>query len=47
MAPEVLQKLDLTEGALGQNLLAENICDLLDSHTLIGVVVYCRADEGK
>lgn len=39
MAAEVLEKLDLAQGALGQNLLAKNIGDLLDGDALVGLVV--------
>lgn len=42
---EVLQQLDLAQGTLGQNLLAEDIGDLLDSNTLSGLVVGCGADN--
>lgn len=43
MAPEVLQELDLAQGALGQDLLAEDIGDLLDGYAFIGLVVDRRA----
>jgi hypothetical protein len=43
VAPEVLEQLDLAQGALGQNLLAEDIGDLLDGDTLVGLVVDRRA----
>jgi hypothetical protein len=39
MASEVLEELDLTQGALGQDLLAEDIGDLLDGDTLVALVV--------
>lgn len=39
MASEVLKELDLTQGALGQDLLAEDIGDLLDGDTLVALVV--------
>lgn len=39
MASEVLQQLDLAQGALGQNLLAEDIGNLFDGNTFIGLVV--------
>jgi hypothetical protein len=45
VAPEVLQELDLTQGALGQDLLAEDIGDLLDGNTLVGLVIHCRATK--
>ncbi len=37
----MLQKLELAQGALSQDLLAENICDLLDSYSFAGLLV-CR-----
>jgi hypothetical protein len=43
VAPEVLQELDLAQGALGQDLLAEDIGDLLDGNTLVGLVIHGRA----
>lgn len=39
VAPEVLEQLDLAQGALGQDLLAEDIGDLLDGDSLVGLVV--------
>jgi hypothetical protein len=45
VATEMLQQLDLTQGALGQNLLGEDICDLLDSDTLASLVVGGSADD--
>ncbi|CAF3612298.1 unnamed protein product [Fusarium graminearum] len=39
VAAEVLEQLDLAQGALGQNLLAKNIGDLLDGYALVGLVV--------
>ena len=39
MASEVLEELDLTQGALGQDLLAEDIGNLLDGNTLTGMIV--------
>lgn len=39
MPSEVLEELDLSQGPLGQDLLAEDIGDLLDSNTLLGLVV--------
>jgi hypothetical protein len=39
MAAEVLQELDLAQGTLGQNFLAEDIGDLLDGDALICLVV--------
>lgn len=39
MSSEVLQKLDLSQRALGQNLLAEDIGDLLDRNTFTGLTI--------
>lgn len=39
MSSEMLQQLDLPQGALGQDLLAEDIGDLLDRDTLSCLVV--------
>jgi hypothetical protein len=39
VAPEVLEELDLAQGALGQDLFAKNIGDLLDGDALVGLVV--------
>jgi len=39
MAAEVLKQLDLTQGALGEDLFAEDICDFLYGDTLAGLVV--------
>lgn len=36
---KVLQQLDLAQGALGEDLFAENIGDLLDGDALAGLVV--------
>jgi hypothetical protein len=43
VSPEVLEKLDLAQGALGQDLLAEHIGDLLDGDALVRLVVHGRA----
>ena len=43
MAPEVLQKLDLAQGALGKDLFAEDIRDFLDGDALVRLVVNRRA----
>lgn len=44
MAAEVLQELDLTQRPLGEDLLAEDICDLLDGDPLVGLVIHgCTA----
>jgi hypothetical protein len=39
MSSEMLQKLDLSQRTLGQNLLAEDIGDLLDRNSFIGLSV--------
>jgi hypothetical protein len=39
VSPEVLQQLDLTQGALGEDLLAEHIGDLLNGNALARLVV--------
>ena len=39
MASEVLQELDFAQGALGENLLAEDIGNLLDGDAFVGLVV--------
>ena len=39
VAAEVLQQLDLAQGTLREDLLAEDIGDLLDGHTFAGLVV--------
>lgn len=44
MSSEVLQELYLTQGALGQDLLAKDIGNLLDRDTLVCLVVHrCTA----
>lgn len=45
MASEVLQELHLTQGAFGEDLLAEDICDLLYGNALSRLVVGGRADN--
>lgn len=40
MSSEVLEELYLAQCSLGQNLLAEHIGNLLDSDTLVGLVVH-------
>lgn len=45
VAAEMLQQLDLTQGAFGQNLLGEDICNLLDSDALARLVVGGSADN--
>lgn len=42
MPAEMLQELDLAQSALGQNLFAEDIGDLLDGDTLV-----CRIINGS
>ena len=39
MTTEVLQKLDLPQCPLRQDLLAEDICDLFYSNTFLGLIV--------
>ena len=39
MSSEVLQKLDLSQRTLGQNLLAEDIGDLLDRNAFTGLAI--------
>lgn len=39
MTAEVLKQLDLAQSALGENLLAEDIGDLLDGHAFVGLGV--------
>lgn len=41
MSSEVLQQLDLAQCTLRQDLLAEDIRDLLDRNTLVGLLVGC------
>lgn len=40
-ASEVLEQFDLAQGTLREDLLAEDIGDLFDSHALAGLVVGC------
>jgi hypothetical protein len=40
MSPEVLQQFDLAQCALGKNLFAEDIGDLLNGDTLVRLVVH-------
>lgn len=47
VSPEVLQELDLAQGTLGQDLLAEDIGDLLDGDTFVGLVVHGGAGGGR
>lgn len=44
MASEVLEQLDLSQSALGENLLAENVGDLLDGDALTSVSI-CRGAD--
>jgi hypothetical protein len=46
MSSEVLQKLDLPQRTLGQNLLAEDVGDLLDRNTFTGLAIG-RGTAGK
>ena len=46
MASEVLQELDFAQGALGENLLAEDIGNLLDGDAFVGLVVDGSAARG-
>jgi hypothetical protein len=39
MASEVLKQLDLAQCALGEDLLAEYIGDLLDGNSFVGLIV--------
>jgi hypothetical protein len=39
VASEVLKELDLSESSLGQNLLAEDICDLLDGNSFASLAI--------
>lgn len=39
MATEVLEEFDLSQGTLGQDLLAEDICDFLDGNTFASLTV--------
>jgi hypothetical protein len=41
--PEVLEQLDFAQRALGKNLLAEDIGDLLDGDALVRLVIDGRA----
>lgn len=43
MTAEVLEELDLAQGSLGENLLAENIGDFLDSNALVRLGVHGSA----
>jgi hypothetical protein len=43
VSPEVLQELDLAQSALGENLLAKDIGDLLDGDPLVGLIVHGSA----
>ena len=40
MSSKVLEELDLAQGALRQNLLAKDIGDLFDGHSLVGLAIY-------
>lgn len=41
---EVLKKLDLAQRSFGQNLLAEDIGDFLDSDALSRLIIRCSAE---
>lgn len=41
MTAEVLEELDLAQGSLGENLLAENIGDFLDGNAFAGLGIGC------
>lgn len=43
MSSEMLQELDFAQSALGQDLLAEDIGNLLDRDALIRLIVHCCA----
>ena len=43
MASEVLEELDLSQGTLSENLLAEDIGDLLDGHAVACLTIGGRA----
>lgn len=45
VAPEVLQQLDLAQGTLGEDLLAEDVGDLFDGDALARLVVGRGADN--
>jgi hypothetical protein len=45
MPSEMLQKFDLSQRTLGQNLLAENIGDLLDRNSFIGLGIGRGTEE--
>ena len=50
MTAEVLEELDLAQGSLGENLLAENIGDFLDGNAFAGLGIGCgtgREDVGQ
>lgn len=46
MTSKVLEELDLAQGTLRQNLLAEDIGDLLDGYAFIGLVIHGRTGRG-
>jgi hypothetical protein len=45
MSSEMLQKFDLSQRTLSQNLLAENIGDLLDRNSFIGLGIGRGTEE--
>ena len=46
MAAEMLQQLDFAQSALGEDLFAKDIGNLLYGNTFAGLVVHCGAVEG-
>lgn len=47
LMPQVLQKLQLAVGTLGQDGGTEGLHDLLDSNSLTCQLILCRADKAK
>ena len=45
VSSEMLQQLDLTQGSLCENLLAEHVGDLLDCDSFSSMAISCRADN--
>jgi hypothetical protein len=45
VATEMLEQLDLSQGTLGEDLLAEDIGDFLDSDAFAGLGVGCGAKD--
>ena len=44
VTPKVLEELDLTQGALGEDLLAKDVGDFLDGNPLPGLIVVGSAN---